>query len=90
MVVLAFGLEMLRSKPSVSGMAHGLFVPQVSGSGSALLAVSIIGATVMPHVIYLHSSLTQNRASWAPTRTRDARSSGSRWWTSRSRWASRA
>jgi manganese transport protein len=60
-VVLAFGLEMLRSRPSVSGMVHGLFVPQVSGSGSALLAVSIIGATVMPHVIYLHSSLTQNR-----------------------------
>jgi manganese transport protein len=60
-VVLAFGLEMLRSRPSVSGMAHGLFVPQVSGSGSALLAVGIIGATVMPHVIYLHSSLTQNR-----------------------------
>ncbi len=60
-VVLAFGLEMLRSRASVSGMAHGLFVPQVSGSGSALLAVSIIGATVMPHVIYLHSSLTQNR-----------------------------
>jgi manganese transport protein len=60
-VVLAFGLEMLRSRPSVAGMAHGLFVPQVSGSGSALLAVSIIGATVMPHVIYLHSSLTQNR-----------------------------
>ena len=60
-VVLAFGLEMLRSRPSVSGMAHGLFVPAVSGSGSALLAVSIIGATVMPHVIYLHSSLTQNR-----------------------------
>jgi manganese transport protein len=60
-VVLAFGLEMLRSRPSVSGIAHGLFVPQVSGGGSALLAVSIIGATVMPHVIYLHSSLTQNR-----------------------------
>jgi manganese transport protein len=60
-VVLAFGLEMLRSRASVSGMARGLFVPQVSGSGSALLAVGIIGATVMPHVIYLHSSLTQNR-----------------------------
>jgi manganese transport protein len=60
-VVLAFGLDMLRSRPSVSGMARGLFVPQVSGSGSALLAVGIIGATVMPHVIYLHSSLTQNR-----------------------------
>ncbi len=69
-VVLAFGLEILRSRPSVSGMAHGLFVPQVSGSGSALLAVSIIGATVMPHVIYLHSSLTQNRIVGA---TPDAR-----------------
>jgi manganese transport protein len=69
-VVLAFGLEMLRSRPSVSGMVHGLFVPQVSGSGSALLAVGIIGATVMPHVIYLHSSLTQNRIVGA---TPDAR-----------------
>jgi manganese transport protein len=69
-VVLAFGLEMLRSRPSVSGMAHGLFVPAVSGSGSALLAVSIIGATVMPHVIYLHSSLTQSRIVGA---TPDAR-----------------
>jgi manganese transport protein len=60
-VVLAFGLEILRSSPSVSGVTRGLFVPQVSGGGSALLAVSIIGATVMPHVIYLHSSLTQRR-----------------------------
>jgi manganese transport protein len=42
-------------------VARGLFVPEVSGSGSALLAVGIVGATVMPHVIYLHSSLTQNR-----------------------------
>ena len=60
-VVLAFGLEVLRSSPPASEVARGLFVPQVSGSGSALLAVGIIGATVMPHVIYLHSSLTQNR-----------------------------
>jgi manganese transport protein len=60
-VVLAFGLEVLRSSPPVAGVTRGLFVPDLSGSGSALLAVSIIGATVMPHVIYLHSSLTQNR-----------------------------
>ena len=52
---------LLRSGPSPAGVARGMFVPQFSGSGSALLAVSIIGATVMPHVIYLHSSLTQNR-----------------------------
>jgi manganese transport protein len=60
-VVLAFGLELLRAKPSLGGVTHGLFVPVLAGQGSALLAVSIIGATVMPHVIYLHSSLTQNR-----------------------------
>ena len=60
-VVLAFGLEVLKSSPSAAGVAHGTFVPQFSGSGSALLAVGIIGATVMPHVIYLHSSLTQKR-----------------------------
>jgi manganese transport protein len=60
-VVVAFGLEILRSSPSVGGVTRGLFVPTFSGNGSALLAVGIVGATVMPHVIYLHSSLTQNR-----------------------------
>jgi len=60
-VVLAFGLEVLKSSPSAAEVARGTFVPQFSGSGSALLAVGIIGATVMPHVIYLHSSLTQKR-----------------------------
>ena len=37
------------------------FVPQFDGSESVLLAVGILGATVMPHVIYLHSALTQDR-----------------------------
>jgi manganese transport protein len=39
----------------------GGFVPRFSGSGSILLATGILGATVMPHVIYLHSALTQDR-----------------------------
>ena len=60
-VVLAFGLEVLKSGPSPAEVARGTFVPQFAGSGSALLAVGIVGATVMPHVIYLHSSLTQKR-----------------------------
>src|SRR5256885_4132516 len=38
-----------------------MFKPQFQGSESLLLAVGILGATVMPHVIYLHSALTQNR-----------------------------
>ena len=36
-------------------------MPQFQGSESLLLAVGILGATVMPHVIYLHSALMQNR-----------------------------
>ena len=60
-IVLAFGLEVLKAGPSWSGVAGGVFVPRLDGSASILLAVSIIGATVMPHVIYLHSALTQKR-----------------------------
>jgi manganese transport protein len=41
--------------------ALGGFVPSFNGSDSVLLATGILGATVMPHVIYLHSALTQNR-----------------------------
>jgi manganese transport protein len=44
-----------------AGAAAGGFVPQFDGSDSILLATGILGATVMPHVIYLHSALTQNR-----------------------------
>ena len=60
-IVLAFGLEVLKADPSWSGVAGGAFVPHLDGSASILLAVSILGATVMPHVIYLHSALTQKR-----------------------------
>ncbi|HLI39114.1 MAG TPA: Nramp family divalent metal transporter [Streptosporangiaceae bacterium] len=60
-IVVAFGLEVLRSDPPAAGVAQGAFVPHFQGSGSLLLAVGIIGATVMPHVIYLHSALTQKR-----------------------------
>jgi len=60
-VVVAFATETLKSSPSVAGVSRGLFVPGFSGDGAALLAASIVGATVMPHVIYLHSALTGNR-----------------------------
>jgi manganese transport protein len=63
-VVLAFGLETLAARPAPGLVASGAFVPALP-AGSALLAVSIIGATVMPHVIYLHSSLTPGRVAGA-------------------------
>ena len=59
-VVLAFCLELLMSRPQPGAVAHGILVPQLPG-GAALLAVSIVGATVMPHVIYLHSALVRRR-----------------------------
>ena len=60
-IVIAFGVELLGSHLSVSGVAQGLLVPRFQGKESVLLAVGIVGATVMPHVIYLHSALTQKR-----------------------------
>ena len=45
---------------SAAGFADGL-VPGFAGSESLFLAMGIIGATVMPHVVYLHSALTQRR-----------------------------
>jgi manganese transport protein len=60
LVVLAFCLEILMSRPSPRAVAAGALVPHLPG-GAALLAVSIVGATVMPHVIYLHSALVRGR-----------------------------
>ncbi len=60
-VVLGFAFEIIAAKPDGSETLRGLFVPGFSGTESILLASGIIGATVMPHVIYLHSALTQRR-----------------------------
>ncbi len=59
-IFLGFLYETLRIGPSAHGSLGGL-VPGLAGAGSLYLAVGIIGATVMPHVIYLHSALTQDR-----------------------------
>ena len=59
-VVVAFCLELLLSRPPAAAVATGVFTPRLPG-GAALLAVSIVGATVMPHVIYLHSALVRGR-----------------------------
>ena len=48
-------------KPDAGDVAGHLFVPGFGGTESILLATGIIGATVMPHVVYLHSALTQRR-----------------------------
>ena len=60
-VVVGFAFQVVLAEPSASGIAKGLVTPTFAGSDSILLAAGILGATVMPHVIYLHSALTQNR-----------------------------
>jgi manganese transport protein len=60
-VIAAFVFEVTQSNPDPSGIAEGLFVPNFDGTESILLATGILGATVMPHVVYLHSALTQSR-----------------------------
>jgi len=48
-------------QPPIGEVAKHAVLPEFHGNESVLLAVGILGATVMPHVIYLHSALTQNR-----------------------------
>jgi manganese transport protein len=59
-IFLGFLYETLRIGPSAHEALNGL-IPRLSGTSSLYLAVGIIGATVMPHVIYLHSALTKGR-----------------------------
>ena len=61
LVALGFLYDFLAvGNHSAAGIAGGL-IPGFEGSDSLLLAIGIIGATVMPHVVYLHSALMQRR-----------------------------
>ena len=63
-VLLGFAYDLVAVHPSAAGVAAGL-VPRLGGSAYLLLTVGIVGATVMPHVVYLHSALTKSRVSCA-------------------------
>ena len=58
---LCYVIELFYANPPLLTVAKHAVLPQFQGKESVLLAVGILGATVMPHVIYLHSSLTQSR-----------------------------
>jgi manganese transport protein len=59
-IFAGFLYETLRIGPSAHASLHGL-LPGLGGTSSVYLAVGILGATVMPHAIYLHSALTNGR-----------------------------
>ncbi len=56
----AFLVEMILAKPDAGELIKG-FVPSIPGDEALYVAIGIIGATVMPHNLYLHSSLVQTR-----------------------------
>jgi len=60
-ILISFAFQMFYAQPEADRILAGLFTPHFQGKDSVLLAVGILGATVMPHVIYLHSALTQRR-----------------------------
>lgn len=57
---VAFVIEMVLAEPSIGGIVSG-FKPSIPDSTALYIAIGIIGATVMPHNLYLHSSLVQTR-----------------------------
>ena len=57
----AYAIELFVAPPDWKAFAIGSVVPRLVDSGGVTLAVGIVGATVGPHAIYLHSALTQNR-----------------------------
>ena len=62
MVIITVGFiaGLFVAPPDASSIVGGL-VPRFEDTGSVLLAASILGATIMPHAIYAHSSLTRDR-----------------------------
>lgn len=69
-VGLGYVYEILITKPSAAAVVSGVMVPTLASGGQLFLVVGIIGATVMPHVLVLHSSLTKAKAEGMDTRQR--------------------
>lgn len=60
-IVVGFAFQVVLARPDSGGIARGLVTPSLPGTDGVMLAAGILGATVMPHVIWLHSALTQHR-----------------------------
>jgi manganese transport protein len=60
-IAACYLVEIVLARPDPAAVLYHAVVPELPGREGALLATGILGATVMPHVIYLHSALTQGR-----------------------------
>lgn len=59
----AYIVELFYSRPDFAELGSGMLLPTLPNGEAVFLAAGVLGATIMPHVIYLHSSLTQNGIS---------------------------
>ena len=64
-IAVSYLVETVMGKPDLGAAAQSFLPPRLGGEEAVLLATGIIGATVMPHVIYLHSALMQDRGKHA-------------------------
>jgi manganese transport protein len=60
-IAISYVVELFLGRPEWGIIIHDTFIPHFTNSESILLATGILGATVMPHAIFLHSALTQGR-----------------------------
>ncbi len=61
-IALCFAYTIFLAQPDWAAVATGALLPSLPGGGALLISLGILGATVMPHNLYLHSSIVQTRA----------------------------
>ena len=61
-ISIAYAMELILAKPDWSMVGIHVLLPSLPGGEAVMIAVGMLGATVMPHVIYLHSHLVQHRS----------------------------
>ena len=79
LVGVGFGYLFLRLGGQHYGQLGRGLTPTLTGAGTVSLAVGIVGATVMPHAVYLHSALHKNRVSAASKGDRETLLAYSKW-----------
>lgn len=63
---IGYMYEIFLSRPDLPSIAYHSVIPALGGNGAAMLAVGIIGATVMPHAVFVHSSFTAKKVHQKP------------------------
>lgn len=66
-VAASYIVELIFSQPELAALGRGMIIPSLPNSNAVFLAAGVLGATIMPHVIYLHSALTQTESKESKT-----------------------